>query len=633
MKKTVKRPPAFRAAALRIGGLVLSLWLLTMLLLTWAVASHMRQELKNKVSHYMLTRENASATHTETAQPVPARVAMINKLGAPYSQIHLDTLLPFVKAHWESFSSTDSNWGNWSSIYGFEIAELYRDSQGNILARSGDYLTFQYATQPAWQQALVLNGQYAYAELHYAPEDRPVELPSGRAIGYPEILRMTGWFENEQFHPTTIENGYVTPDANKLTSDLERLMRLDHKGFITWDPWYSQPAPEGQALETIYCWNCRPYFSPLKPVTADRTEYADLIDFYLSGKYFETDMLSAGVFSHTVYPKDMDIDYSYTIIVYYWPLQYAAQRLIPTYLGSFALVALCLALLLWQLRRRLLKPIAQLAEFGVADTEDAWAEPFALEQQFTENRQALAEANTELQQLRTALFYAQNAEESRKTLVSSIAHELKTPLAVIHSYAEGLQAGIAPEKQEKYLSTILSEAEKMDGMVLQMLDLSRLEAGKVRLSAAPVSLSALTRSIVDKFAPMLEEKRLTVSFDLVSSFTVMADESRMEQVITNLLSNAVKYTPEGGQIHIKIFTHAKQARFLMENTSPHLSQEALEKVWDSFYRADPSRSEPGTGLGLALVKRVVELHRGTCSVRNCGTEPTSVEFGFSLPLL
>lgn len=524
-------------------------------------------------------------------------------------------------------------------IYGFEIAELYRDSDQNILVRTGDYLTFQYTSQANWQREDAGSAQYGFVELHYDPEERPVGHPSSLAQGgYSEVLRMTGWFEGDQFHPATIENGYVSPEANQITSDLERLMRLDQRDMILWDSWYTEAVSEEKDLETIYAWNDSFYTSPLHPVTAENREYADLIDFYLSGAYFESDSLKAGVFSYTVYPKDLATDYSYTIIVRYWPLEYAFLRLIPTYLITFGAVALCLFVLLWQLRKKLTKPLSQLVEFGVADMEEAWAEPHALEQQFSENRQALADANAELQQLRTALFYAQNAEESRRTLVSSIAHELKTPLAVIHSYAEGLQAGIAPEKQEKYLSTILSETEKMDGMVLQMLELSRLEAGKVRLTVTPISLSALTRSIADKFAPMREEKRLTLSYDLVTPFTVMADESRMEQVITNLLSNAIKYTPEGGHIRIKIFTHAKQARFLMENTAPHLPEEALEKVWDSFYRTDPSRSEPGTGLGLALVKRIVELHRGSCTVRNAKASPedilpTAVEFGFSLPLI
>jgi signal transduction histidine kinase len=111
----------------------------------------------------------------------------------------------------------------------------------------------------------------------------------------------------------------------------------------------------------------------------------------------------------------------------------------------------------------------------------------------------------------------------------------------------------------------------------------------------------------------------------------------MRQVITNLISNALKYTSRSGRITVNIYVENHSARFTIANTAKHLSDEALLKVWDSFYRADPSRTEPGTGLGLTLVKSIVELHRGVCYVRNTvdkteETVETAVEFGFTLPI-
>jgi signal transduction histidine kinase len=254
-----------------------------------------------------------------------------------------------------------------------------------------------------------------------------------------------------------------------------------------------------------------------------------------------------------------------------------------------------------------------------------------------DSRQALADSHAELQQTKSALHYAEYAEEKRRQLISNITHELKTPLAVIHSYVEGLQSDIAEEKKEHYLAVIQDETQRMDAMVLQMLDLSRLEAGKVHLSMEPFSLLQLTQTVAQRFEPLLTAKTLTLTYGNTQDFQVTADESRIEQVITNLMTNAIKYTDEGGQIRIHITLHQRKALFSIENTAVPLSATALDKVWDSFYRADPARTEPGTGLGLTLVKQIIELHGGTCQVQNVtykaeNTVENRVQFSFTLPI-
>ena len=305
------------------------------------------------------------------------------------------------------------------------------------------------------------------------------------------------------------------------------------------------------------------------------------------------------------------------------------------------MVLLTLKLVLRHIRRNLTGPldgIIQAVAFNAPLTPTAkWEEIYSLEQQYSKFQQSLSEKNTELQQLRTKLDYAQNAEKNRRQLVSGLTHELKTPLAVIHSYAEGLQEGIAKDKEDQYLSVILEQSEKMDGMVLQMLDLSRLEAGKVRLSTDNFSLLALTQSVVDRFSPMLEGKGLNVNCGVAQDFLITADQARIEQVITNLVSNALKYTEPGNTITINVFQHNGKAGFSIENPGKWLTEEQLEKVWDSFFRADPSRSTPGTGLGLAVVKQIIQLHQGSCKAKNLlykkqDGNQTAVQFSFSIPL-
>lgn len=188
-------------------------------------------------------------------------------------------------------------------------------------------------------------------------------------------------------------------------------------------------------------------------------------------------------------------------------------------------------------------------------------------------------------------------------------------------------APVVREPKVKYVDVILAEAEQTDGMVLEMLDLSRLEAGKVKLSRDEFSLADLTKAIFEKLQMAAEAKELQISYEFPEQSTIVADENRIAQVVENFATNAVKYTPAGGSVTVRIQNNRGKTTFSIENDSDPLSDEALAKVWDTFYRVDESRSGGGTGLGLAIAKNIVELHGGKCSVRNT---KTGVEFGFSL---
>ena len=193
-----------------------------------------------------------------------------------------------------------------------------------------------------------------------------------------------------------------------------------------------------------------------------------------------------------------------------------------------------------------------------------------------------------------------------------MAHELKTPLAVIHSYAQGLQEHIAEDKREKYLATICSEAERMNGMVLELLDLSRLEAGRVKLRRETFSLSQLTRSTLEKLAPTLEAKGLRLSTALEAPAPVLADRGRMAQVVGNLLTNAVKYTPAGGEIGVEVAQTDRHTTLRVSNDCPPIPQEELDQLFEPFYRREDAAPGEGTGLGLAIVRHIVQLHGGSC---------------------
>lgn len=330
-------------------------------------------------------------------------------------------------------------------------------------------------------------------------------------------------------------------------------------------------------------------------------------------------------YDHAANQSWPDSDFTMMTAVQARPLLIAAGYLRSVYLLTAALVLVLSLTLRRFFLRQLAQPLNEINQ-GIAD---GWShlptlryrtpqitELQTLRDHYSTTQQALTHRKNEIARLSAALSYAEKAEENRRQMTSHIAHELKTPLAVIHSYTEGLQEHIAEEKREKYLEVILSETERMDDMVLEMLDLSRLEAGRVKLARDEFSLLTLCRGVFDKLELALQAKELRVTYTCFCDDTVTADESRIRQVMENFATNAIKHTPMGGEIRVQVTRDSRGTTFAMENDGESLPGEVLGKVWDSFWRQDESRSSPGTGLGLAICKGIITLHGGTCEARN-----------------
>jgi len=316
------------------------------------------------------------------------------------------------------------------------------------------------------------------------------------------------------------------------------------------------------------------------------------------------------------------------------PLRYAISELRNVYLITFIFACLLVITLRRLVKRNLIQPL-EAVNAGFTDGRQRimspddkplkWREPFDIIEHYTKTQDKLRADKNELTRLNTVLEYANKAERDRRQMTSNIAHELKTPLAVIHSYSEGLKERIAEDKREQYLAVIIAESERMDSMVIEMLDLSRLEAGKVKLARDEFSLSELVQSVFEKLDIVVDNEGLKVSYDFEENCIVDADEARINQAVTNLASNAVKYAPYGSAIHVKTFSERGKTGFSVENDSEPLTNEDLSKVWETFYRADNARTDEGAGLGLAIAKSIIDLHGGICYARNT---KTGVEFGF-----
>lgn len=651
MDQDKKRPLTFKVIAFRVTALVLALWLVFMICLTWAVAKDFYNQVQN-TARDMAIYDYHVRYGSNYSEELPGYQDMLRvmSLGDAYSCIHTEQLLPFVHPQRpDSYGTDDWFYGEWDLLYGFQPAVIMYDVDGNILLKSGNILSFSYCSEVSWiAQAPKVEGlthidldamSYGQNEITWALW--------GRAGGYvpstfsSPCLRLTGYFVGDEFVPVTIDRADNLGLINEYTH--EQLAVRDGRGYLDWENVYTVDAPDGMALTTIYSWETGGFEYEYDGVMVKGVFYNSLVD------YLETAMEEESWYS---WRQENLID---SIIIFAgkpaydpevgrlalaircWPMQYAAVRLIPTYLVSFAVVALALWLILRSIRRNVTEPMETMIrnlvrDYPIEPSAD-WKEPYALETLLQgEQRQRRALVNDN-QQLQKSLEYARNAEENRRQLISNITHELKTPLAIIHSYAEGLQSGIAEEKKEKYLSTILEESERMDAMVFEMLDFSRLESGKVRLSTDHFSLLELTEGIAEKLTPAAGERGLSFSWGFTNECRLTADESRLGQVVTNLVSNAVRYAKEDGTIWIRVFSDENNAYFQIENQADHLPKETLEKLFETFYRADDSRTGKGTGLGLPIAKSIVDLHRGTLTAANTWVNGSKcIQFSFQIPL-
>jgi len=234
-------------------------------------------------------------------------------------------------------------------------------------------------------------------------------------------------------------------------------------------------------------------------------------------------------------------------------------------------------------------------------------------------------ANTKLQQ---DIERERQLEKTRKEFISGVSHELKTPLSVIRSFAEGIKDGVSKDTTY-YTDVILEETENMNRLIVEMLELAKLESGTYKLEMNTFSIGELVHQVYTKLLFSMEEKHLQVEIDANPSIHVEANRNRIEQVVVNLLSNAIRYTPDGKEIRIRIIENEEKVKVEIENTGNPIPNESLEKIWDRFYRLDASRSRHtgGTGLGLSIVKNILELHHAEYGVYNTND---SVVFYFDL---
>lgn len=666
MKKETYRPSALTAVTALLVAVYLILWAVCMYCLTsvtaeYAAARYLEgnrdraSTISSQCFAYWLDRETSHENYKES------------KLWEAVSSGPASRGTPIVEGrnHFIGREDGDETF----------IATAIYDAEGKLMECSWrDFFFFEYLTGEEWAANEERSGDWARAFF-----DREKLTEAGQRLvkdGYlsrfdASAMRFTGTFDGVEFVPTKIEyiNEEEFQDAlHKKGSGTYTVPAVVRDYGLQWRTVYEDPGAAPVNGDTIVLYSdwfkvCfredSPSFSyhdtryenvaalvedygpafALGYKNLTRYEGADLL--IVSADYcqsYEGEIYYSSYAGPNGYQGEGPELHFYTVsAVYCSPWRTAVRELWKVYLWTLALVVVLVLLARGVIKRRLIEPMDRVSRamaekkapavlYGGGEA-DKWREARDLTRGYQRVTDLLRSKDNEVNRLNAALDYAKNAEENRRQMTSNVAHELKTPLAVIHSYAEGLKEQIAEDKRDKYLDVILSETERMDAMVLEMLDLSRLEAGRVKLARDEFSLAGLTRAVFDRLDMAVKAKELKVEFHLPEQSMVTADEGRIAQVIENFATNAVKYTPPGGAIRVRITVGETVTSFAVENDSPPLSKEALSKVWDTFYRAEESRSSAGTGLGLAIARNIILLHGGRCAARNT---KNGVEFSFTI---
>ena len=229
------------------------------------------------------------------------------------------------------------------------------------------------------------------------------------------------------------------------------------------------------------------------------------------------------------------------------------------------------------------------------------------------------------------------SDGQRRQLLADITHELATPLTSIRGYAETLlepSVPISDEERATYLGDILHESKRMDLLINDLLELTRLEAGAITLGREHLDWVALCRNMVARFQPRFREAALTLEFSASAREAwVDADGRRLEQVIENILMNAIRYVPQGGSVSVSVTRDASIAsnscRMTVADDGPGFLPADLPHVFDRFYRASTARSTSGSGLGLAIVQEIVRRHGGQVHAENA--QPHGARIYVDLP--
>ncbi len=320
-------------------------------------------------------------------------------------------------------------------------------------------------------------------------------------------------------------------------------------------------------------------------------------------------------------------------------------RVANKFLGYAGLVsAIVISVIMFFAGRRFTRPILKLADISKQMSELNFDVKYevksrdeigtlgnsmnVLSEKLEKTISELKSANSELQM---DIDRKTQAEEVRKEFLSNVTHELKTPIAVIQGYAEGLKDNIqeSPEDREFYCDVIIDEAAKMNAMVKKLLTLNQLEYGITPPEFCRFDLADVIRSVLVSMEIIAKQKEVTVHFEQDRPVYVWADEYMVEEVLTNYISNAFHHVAGAKIVEVKLIPMGEIVRIAVFNTGTPIPDADIQNVWQKFYKVDKARTREygGSGIGLSIVKAIMEAHNRSYGVKN---HASGVEFWFEL---
>ncbi len=272
-------------------------------------------------------------------------------------------------------------------------------------------------------------------------------------------------------------------------------------------------------------------------------------------------------------------------------------------LGGLAALALSLILALG-MSRWVANPLQRLAD-AAADLPRGAYRP--------QEPRGPAEVQTLTRAFNQMASQVQSSRQSQRDFVANVSHELKTPLTSIQGFAQAIMDGTAARPRDA-ARVIADEAARMHRLVLDLLDLARLDAGTFEFSRSPVDLTAVLRGVAARLSPQAAQAQVNLNLQVEDLPVLIGDGDRLAQVFTNLVDNAIKHTPPGGDVQVTARLQGGQAVIAVRDRGEGIPPEELTRIFERFYRVDKSRAggkHRGTGLGLAIARQFVEAHGGT----------------------
>ena len=312
------------------------------------------------------------------------------------------------------------------------------------------------------------------------------------------------------------------------------------------------------------------------------------------------------------------------------------------YLGGIGIIVG--GLLVWLLSRRITQPLMELTHlsqkmanlnFDAKYTSGGADEIGILGSNFNRMSEQLEKTISELKrannQLQKDIEQKEKMEEMRNEFLGNVSHELKTPLALIQGYAEGLKEGVNddPESREFYCEVIMDEADKMNRMVKNLLTLNQLEFGSDEVEFERFDIVGLVKGVIASCDILIQQAGASVDFVADEKLDVWADEFKTEQVVRNYLTNAIHHVENEKRIEVRIRQNGDTAHISVFNSGKPIPEEDVPKLWDKFYKVDKAhtREYGGNGIGLSIVKAIMESFHQKYGVRNYDN---GVEFWFEL---